>query len=344
MFHKFYHGDSLEVLKRMDSDSIHCCVTSPPYWGIRDYGDNRQYGLEETPQKYIESLVKVFRELRRVMRHDSVLWLNMGDTFLSSQKGSGGRRSRLNVKRDENGYEIKNSTGNVRMPVRKFDIKKIGLPEKSLLGIPWRLAFALQDDGWILRQDIIWNKKSTIPESAEDRCTRSHEYIFMFTKSKKYFFDSESIREPDKDNLTGRIKRSVWTVNTNKSYFKHRAIMPLELADICIKAGASEKGCCVKCGSPLKRIVDKNLPPIDFYTIRNKVKEWKIHNKRKTIEWTPSCNCNTTEYIPCTVIDPFCGSGTTIISALNNNCNGIGIDLNEEYIKIAEERVLQLGR
>ena len=340
MFHKFYCGDSIDVLKTIESDSIHCCVTSPPYWGIRDYGNDKQHGLEETPKEYVESLVKVFRELRRVMRHDSVLWLNMGDTFLSSQKGSGGRKSRLNVKRDEDGNEVKNSTGNVRMPVRKFNIKKIGLPEKSLLGIPWKLAFALQDDGWILRQDIIWNKTTTTPESAEDRCTRSHEYVFMFTKSKNYFFDSESIREPDKENLTGRIKRSVWTVDKNYKLFNHRAVMPLELADICIRAGTSEKGCCSICNAPLKRVVDKNLPPYDFYTIPGKVKEWFVHNKRKTVAWIPSCKCDNTNFIPCTVIDPFCGSGTTIVSALNNNCNGIGIDLNKEYINIAEGRVL----
>jgi len=343
MFYNFYVGDSLEVLKTFESNSIHCCVTSPPYWGIRDYGNNKQIGLEDLPIDYINSIVNVFRELKRVIRNDGTVWLNLGDCFATSQKGGGGKTSRLNTKWTDDKYKDVNARGNPRMNIKKYDLKQIGLPEKSIMGIPWRVAFALQEDGWLLRQDIVWKKTSVTPESAEDRFTKEHEYIFLLTKNSKYFFDGERLREKDKDGLGTKNKRTVWHVSNNTIRFNHTAVMPFSIADICVKAGTSEKGCCSVCGTPIKRIVDKKLPPFEVYRNTSKKKEWLKENQRETIGWKQTCNCKNIEYVPCTVIDPFCGSGTTIVSALKNNCNGIGIDLNSEYIAIAEERVKNSG-
>jgi DNA modification methylase len=269
--HRIIQGDCLEGLRTLPDASVHCCVTSPPYWGLRDYGHDGQIGLESTPEAYVARMVEVFREVRRVLREDGTLWLNLGDTY-----GSG----------------------------------------KQLKGIPWRVAFALQADGWVLRQDIIWAKPNPMPESTKDRCTKAHEYLFLMAKHDKYFYDFSAIAEvslsagkplgfttgqadavgrkpsgnqrPEnyrKPRGETRNKRSVWTVTLKPYSGAHFAVMPPDLVEPCIKAGCPEGG---------------------------------------------------------TVLDPFAGSGTTLAVAAQLGRSGIGCELNPEYIELAEQRIAKV--
>jgi site-specific DNA-methyltransferase (adenine-specific) len=272
-----YHilqGDCIEQLRTMEANSVHTCVTSPPYYRLRDYGHDGQIGLEETPEAYVAKLVEVFREVRRVLRNDGTLWLNLGDTY----------------------------------------------KEKQLLGIPWRVAFALQADRWFLRQDIIWHKPNPMPESVKDRCTKAHEYIFLFSKSNLYYFDADKIKEEANNdsgfakqrakgkqyehkkpgniylanreecqyglnkaiNTETRNRRSVWTVPTRPYSGAHFAVFPPELIRPCILAGC---------------------PPSGF------------------------------------VLDPFGGSGTTAEVAIQEGRNAVIIEVNQEFIKLAHKRI-----
>lgn len=188
---KIMIGDCIEQLRLVPDRIVHCCVTSPPYFGLRDYGHAGQIGHEETPDAYVAKLVEVFREVRRVLRDDGTLWLNLGDSYSAGGNGGGN----------------KNDTNKGSLTVGPK--KTVGFQPKQLLGIPWRVAFALQDDGWILRQDIIWHKPNPMPESVRDRCTKSHEYIFLFAKSQRYFFDQEAIKVPIKDTSAARLIQDV---------------------------------------------------------------------------------------------------------------------------------------
>lgn len=184
--HQILVGDCLELLRQMPDQSVHCCVTSPPYFGLRDYGVDGQIGLEETPAEFIGRLVEVFREVRRVLRDDGTCWVNMGDSYATGGRGGGGSYM---AERGDGAWKGRGeATGWRSAPT--------GLKHKDLMGMPWRLAFALQDDGWYLRQDIIWHKPNPMPESIRDRCTKAHEYLFLLSKSRRYYFDSEAIREP----------------------------------------------------------------------------------------------------------------------------------------------------
>jgi len=197
-----YQGDSLEVLREMGSESVQCCVTSPPYWGLRDYGADGQIGLETTPEGYITSMVEVFREVRRVLRNDGTLWLNIGDSYAtgagSCRSVGGGNRKHESVI-ESGGYP---SCQPNRMP-------QTGLKPKDLVGIPWMLAFALRADGWYLRSDIIWSKPNPMPESVADRPTKAHEYVFLLSKSERYYYDAEAIKEPCKDSSVERLGQNV---------------------------------------------------------------------------------------------------------------------------------------
>jgi len=346
---KIYQGNCLDTLKKIESQSINTCITSPPYWGLRDYGtaeweggdkscdhqgeimrkhhisDNKekpreffknlcgkcgavrkdnQLGLEETPEEFVNNLVEVFREVKRVLRDDGTVWLNLGDSY-----SSGGRTTTTNQSlRGDKNYGV----------TRPKPSK--GIKPKDLIGIPWRVAFALQADGWYLRQDIIWHKPNPMPESVKDRCTKAHEYIFLLSKSPKYYFDNEAIKEdsiyapgktheverekgyykgkwsnPEKGSRHDgsfkairekRNKRSVWTVNTKPFKGAHFATFPPDLIKPCVLAGCPEGG---------------------------------------------------------TVLDPFGGSGTTALLANGHNRNAILCELNEEYIKIAKERLAPDG-
>ncbi|MBQ5962929.1 site-specific DNA-methyltransferase [Massilia sp. ZL223] len=215
-------GDAREVLQNLPANSVQTCVTSPPYWGLRDYGIGGQIGAELDMRDYIKDLVAVFREVRRVLKDDGTFWLNIGDSYTS-----GGRTWRDDDKKNA-GRGM-----SYRAPTPE------GLKPKDLIGIPWRLAFALQDDGWYLRTDIVWNKPNCQPESVRDRPTRSHEFVFLFSKSEKYFYDHEAIKEPAVDaTQKSKNRRTVWNIHTEPYRGAHFAVYPRELARICIKAGS----------------------------------------------------------------------------------------------------------
>ena len=211
-----FQGDSRALLKRFPACLFRCCVTSPPYWGLRDYGIEGQIGAEERPEGYIERLVAVFEEVRRVLTKDGTLWLNIGDSYTSGNRG----------------YRAPDK----KSPVRAMSYRArtpAGLKPKDLVGIPWRLAFALQEAGWYLRSDIVWEKPNCMPESVKDRPTRAHEYVFLFSKSLKYFYDCKSVRESN-----GRNRRTVWSIPTEAFPGAHFATFPPKLVEPCVLAGS----------------------------------------------------------------------------------------------------------
>lgn len=302
-----YNCDCLEGLRNLPSDSIDCCVTSPPYFNLRDYGVANQIGLETTPEQYIQKLVNVFHEVKRVLTPSGTLWVNIGDSY-NGYKG--------NAKGSDFGSDF---AGYKSQPCRKskFGLEFKDAKVKDLIGIPWMLAFALRNDGWYLRQDIIWSKPNPMPESVTDRCTKSHEYIFLLSKSSRYFFDSSSIKQPAKLSSIKRLsqdiasqkgssrslktngtmkavigdhtsswpkvnKRSVWEVSVNKSKSNHFATFPEKLILDCIKAGCPVNG---------------------------------------------------------VVLYPFMGSGTTAVVACKLGRHFIGFELNPDYVSLSRDRL-----
>lgn len=296
-----YAGDCRTVLSTLPVQSVHCVVTSPPYWGLRDYGTDGQLGLEASPEEYVANLVTVFREVRRVLRDDGTLWLNLGDSY--SGGGGGYSPDAPSVKRRNEALALGDRrSGSFVVPNvdRRQNLKSpgnvLGLKPKDLVGIPWRVAFALQADGWYLRSDIIWAKPNPMPESVTDRPTKAHEYLFLLSKSPRYYFDQEAVREsysektwfydhvePTKaagtagnNNGTGastlgvraananagRNIRSVWTIATRPYPGAHFAVFPPELPERCIKAGSSERGVCPECGAPWERVVERVVAPM----------------------------------------------------------------------------------
>lgn len=224
-----YCGDALTVLKRLPSESVRCCVTSPPYWGLRDYGVAGQLGLERTPEEYIATMVAVFREVRRVLIEDGTLWLNLGDSY--AQAGGPGWQGKNGQRADRRFTAVRNTVAQREIGRRPPPSMK----SKDLVGIPWMLAFALRSDGWWLRSDIIWSKKNPMPESVTDRPTKSHEYVFLLSKAARYYYDAEAIAEPWKF----RNARSVWEIATQPYPEAHFATFPEELARRCILAGSA---------------------------------------------------------------------------------------------------------
>ena len=277
MDYRIIEGDCIEGMRRLEGQSVHCVVTSPPYFGLRDYGHDGQIGLEASPEAFVAKLVDVFREVRRVLRDDGTLWLNLGDSYFSPTKGTGGKNSStLNAKRDENGTVIGKSI--VTYDPIRLSAGNTGCKPKDLIGIPWRVALALQADGWYLRQDIIWHKPNPMPESVRDRCTKAHEYVFLLSKGPRYYFDHEAMQEPAVGGATGvaasfkregskreqtipgqgygthrperedvaynetRNRRSVWTVATRPYKGAHFATFPPDLIRPCILAGCPPSG------------------------------------------------------------------------------------------------------
>ena len=322
------NGDCIEMMKTLPSRSVNCCVTSPPYFGLRDYGHEGQIGLEETPDAYVAKLVAVFREVKRLLRDDGTLWLNLGDSYAAQRGGTempaetiaggkGGKSQDLEAYRGR-GFSPKTITGQESAesrtnPVAHRNCRAFGLKHKDLIGIPWRVAFALQADGWYLRQDIIWHKPNPMPESVTDRCTKAHEYIFLLSKSARYFYDAEAIKEPAANSSIARLSqpnlasqvgsarvpgktngnmkavggemrnpRSVWTVNTQPYKGAHFATFPLNLIRPCILAGCPTGG---------------------------------------------------------TVLDPFGGSGTTGQVAMEEGRKSILCELNPEYVQLMNQRL-----
>lgn len=370
MNYEIIQGDCIQTMKGLPAASVQTCVTSPPYYGLRDYGHDSQIGLEETPEMYVAKLVDVFREVRRVLRDDATLWLNLGDSY----NGSGGAGGDYGV----GGLK----EGQPKYPGRRVD----GLKPKDLIGIPWLVAFALRADGWWLRSDIIWAKKNCMPESVMDRPTRSHEYIFLLSKSSKYFYDTDAIREPYNEsslgrykyefgkgsaaaiakspavgngdghnadpNPSGRNKRSVWFVSTKSYSGAHFATFPPDLIEPCILAGTSAHGACSKCGAPWERVTepDERVQAHWNGTTQDKALAAKgkhgatsviatgSYQTYKTTGWQPTCTC-AADVVPCTVLDPFAGSGTTLAVAVKHGRNAIGCELNPDYIELAHDRI-----
>lgn len=304
MYNKIEFGDCRDIMRRWASEGVKAqtCVTSPPYFGLRDYGHDGQIGLEETPEEYIKAMVEVFRCVWDVLEDDGTLWLNIGDSYCGT--GSKG-----------DWVDPKNPNGRNGQSVSKTQ-KIYGYKSKDLIGIPWMLAFALRADGWYLRQDIIWHKPNPMPESVQDRCTKAHEYIFLFSKKQKYYYDHDAIKEPlkgepevrnknaegyqadyahgDRFSKGERVfgadgmanKRSVWSVNTKPYKGSHFAVFPQELIEPCIMAGAPHGG---------------------------------------------------------VVLDPFMGSGTTAQVAQKLGRQYLGCELNPEYAPLQAERTKQFS-
>jgi len=365
--HNLLQGDAVDLLRSLPDESVHCCVTSPPYFGLRDYGVDGQIGLEETPDEYVARIVNVFREVRRVLRNDGTCWINIGDSYAANGGAHGGRSDNQRGVGARRAHEAGAGDQSRRR-------SPSGLKPKDLLGIPWRVAFALQADGWWLRQDIIWHKPNPMPESVRDRCTKAHEYVFLLTKGERYFYDAEAISEtavcdrmrgpalhPDTVSTNGnsglsrreftgtRNRRSVWSITTKPYKGAHFATMPTTLAEPCIKAGTSERGCCPECGSPWSRVTEREKltrPRPNDYVKRtgedgtgNSCANSVAGVRVTTTGWSPSCKCGRDEAVPCTVIDPFSGSGTTVAVAASLGRSGIGIELNPGYIELAKKRV-----
>ena len=308
------NGDALEELKKLPSESVDMCVTSPPYYGLRDYGVAGQIGLEDTPPGYIERLTDVFREVKRVLKPQGTLWLNIGDSYW----GSGSRGYDFTGKFTEASKVQTGSKGTIDLHNIPKLVGNVGeYKNKDLIGIPWMLAFALRADGWYLRQDIIWAKTNCMPESVTDRCTKSHEYIFLFSKQPQYYFDNGAIQEKCEEEsekryktpffkgkqqehfrkdgavntegmkeFTGkRNKRDVWRVSCSSYKEAHFATFPEQLIEPCILAGSAKGG---------------------------------------------------------VVLDPIFGSGTTGVVATKHDRDFIGIELNPEDVKLAERRLSEV--
>ncbi len=310
-------GDCIERMRALPDQSVHTCVTSPPYFGLRDYQVEGQIGLEATPDAFIARMVEVFREVRRVLRDDGTLWLNLGDSYAGSWGNAGGQNRGSGSQRTITKGSIQNDLSDRNgefVPPGKYGFTDMGIKKKDLIGIPWRVAFALQADGWYLRQDIIWHKPNPMPESVRDRCTKAHEYIFLLSKGPKYHYDHEAVKEPATNRAPGnkqatkggrnyaegaeehrtaanlhnigaretRNRRSVWTVTTKPFRGAHFATFPPDLIEPCILAGCPVGG---------------------------------------------------------TVLDPFGGSGTTAGVAIKNGRKAILCELNPDYAAMIPARV-----
>jgi DNA modification methylase len=335
----FYGSDACAVLRQFPDNVVHTVCTSPPYWGLRDYDEDGQIGLETMPEAYIARIVEVFREVRRVLRDDGTLWINLGDSYNAHP----GRKTS-----DKAGPKQVTVRGAQAAPSRSV----VDLKPKDLIGIPWRVALALQADGWYLRQDIVWSKPNPMPESVRDRCTKSHEYVFLLSKSERYYFDNDAIKEPAA--VGTRNRRSVWTTATVPYKGAHFATWPPELVRPMILAGTSERGVCSACLAPWTRqITNKDTlstgasvggyPSRHDRGVRTKDRSGNGGNVLATKRvgsniWAASCKCGAPT-TSATVLDPFSGSGTTGKVAIEEGRNYVGIDLNLSYLPLAESRI-----
>lgn len=320
-------GDCIELLKAMPSESVQCCVTSPPYWGLRDYGVEGQIGLEASPEMYVEKMVDVFREVRRVLREDGTLWLNLGDSYYGSwQNYGGGNRGAGKQRPIIKGSAAQNPVWEGLEDARPAATQPHPtLKPKDLVGIPWRVALALQADGWWLRCDIIWSKPNPMPESVTDRPTKAHEYIFLMTKSERYFYDSEAIKEPCESGPSD-IKKMTEGMERIGGKYK---ILDDPLSKASSKTNIGQKR---SVGSPDGRnrrsvwtVGTHPFPGAHFATFPPKLIEPCILAGSKEGD---------------TILDPFCGSGTVGMVALRHGRKFIGLELNEKYCEMARDRIV----
>ena len=361
-------GHVLEVLHELPDASVQTCITSPPYLGLRDYGiepviwggddgcDHTpvtsaetgtcercgawrgQLGHEATPDEFVTHLADVFEEVRRVLRDDGTLWVNLGDSYNGSGPAGGG---------------LTHPGGHARWP---------GLKQKDLVGVPWLFAFEMRRRGWFLRADVIWAKPNPMPEPVTDRPVRSHEYLFLLTKSARYFYDYHAVREPLKSSPeaylsknhigqkhktiggrpirslsfasvpSGRNLRDVWTIAPESYAEAHFATFPSRLVEPCVKAGTSEKGACANCGAPLRRILEPSISTADVDEAEYLTKGWE-----------PSCECFDGALEAQTVFDPFSGSGTTGMVARRLGRRYIGVEISPEYAAMSRRRIEEEG-
>ena len=352
MINTIFEGDCIEGMRNIPDQSVNCCVTSPPYFGLRDYGHEGQIGLEETPEQFVAKLVDVFREVKRVLKSDGTLWLNLGDSYAGSGKGANPdgsvHKSALNGKQGTH----KGTTEGLKKPQKAHEI---GLKQKDLIGIPWMVAFALRADGWYLRQDIIWHKPNPMPESVTDRCTKSHEYIFLLSKSQKYYYDHEAIKQPMAEVSAARMDRGVSddhkNINGAPGQTPHSLNAPR--ANVKMKAVG---------GAKHKNLESNGQANHSFHKTRNeKGEEWQsesgMANKRSvwTVTTKPYSEAHFATYPPdlivdcikagCPeggiVLDPFMGAGTTALVSRKLHRQYVGFELNPEYIRIAKNRLQQ---
>jgi DNA modification methylase len=316
------NGDVLAMLATLPDESVDCCITSPPYWGLRDYSAEGQLGLEKTPEEYTEKLVAVFREVRRVLKREGVCWLNLGDSYAGSGKGCNGD-GELGI---INSAKQRSNTGTMaNLPCSTPS----GLKPKDLVGIPWRVAFALQADGWWLRQDIIWAKPNPMPESVTDRCTKSHEYVFLLTKSSRYYYDNEAIKEPVAESTIGRglvdfggakgreYKASVKPTDPNYRNGSEQWGRTFDYKDSCAN-GRNRRSVWTVATKPYKGAHFAVFPP-DLI-------------KPMVMAGCPEGG---------TILDPFVGSGTTLEVARSLGRRSIGIELNPAYCALIQDRLKQ---
>lgn len=341
---KIIEGNCLDVLKTLPDKSINCCVTSPPYYGLRDYGHGKQIGMEETPELFAETMTAIFAEVKRVLKDDGVLWLNLGDSYCSTATGSQGK----NLSTLQGSKQTQIEAGK-----RPDKSKLSGLKQKDLIGIPWMVAFALRANGWYLRQDIIWNKPNPMPESVTDRCTKSHEYIFLLSKSKQYFYDAAAIEEPCVWDTGGMTEKRVDRAEEN-----HKA-MPTVLKN---GIRPKKKGPQTFGGKKARDGQDNGGDPRNGHRTDENSQWGKVWNNEKptrnkrtvwTVATKPFREAHFATFpeeliYDCIkagcpengiVLDPFMGAGTTGLVARKLNRNFVGIELNPEYIEIAESRL-----
>jgi DNA modification methylase len=358
---KVYGGDCREVMRSMEPESVHCVVTSPPYWGLRDYGNAAQLGLEPTPEEYVANMVDVFREVRRVLRSDGTVWLNLGDSYYRDPKRGD----------QEKGGHAGLSTG-----------KTAAGAEKNLVGVPWRVALALQEDGWILRCDVIWNKPSLMPSSVRDRPTRSHEYVFLLTRSPRYWYDADAIAEPAADSTMARWRQNVAaqagserapgkTNGTMRAVGGPHRPQAIRAAQLASEAGLTEAhfaairsvGITDTGKATIQTGTGKNRPEVQALADEAKVALGGYYREFLTADtrnartvWTiandgydgdhyavfPEALPEKCILAGCppdgTVLDPFAGSGTTGKVANRHSRRAVLIDLNPDYLAQAMTR------
>ncbi|MDR0789308.1 MAG: site-specific DNA-methyltransferase [Bacteroidales bacterium] len=315
-------GDAREVLSTLPAESIDCCVTSPPYYGLRDYGIERQIGREQTPEQYIENLAAVFAELYRVLKNGGTFWLNIGDTYWGGKGKSGESSFEYQANRYESGKSFNqpySNTGKAGVIAPKQG-KHFEIKHKDLIGVPWMLAFTLRKQGWYIRQEIIWHKPNPLPESVKDRCTKSHEIIFLLSKRQKYYFNHSAIME--KANYDGRKKL---TSSGSSKYSQSKEVFKAQ---------------------PIVAKEHNIWTMVDGVFMRRKRSVWTIPTKPlKEAHFAPFPEALIIDCVKAgcrengVVIDPFMGSGTTAIVAKKLNRNYIGIELKPEYIEIAQRRI-----
>ena len=328
---KILFGDAIEMLKTLDSESVDVCVTSPPYYGLRDYGVSGQIGLEETPEEYIERLTAVFREVRRVLKKDGTLWVVIADSYSGFGKGA--------ALYPDNAKKYKQGTNRGMVgAAATIKSKTPNIKPKNLIGIPWLLAFSLREDGWFLRDDIIWAKPNPMPESVKDRCTKSYEHIFMLSKSAHYYFDGEAIAEPVAESTVQRLSQDIeHQSGSSRAYGKTNGAM---------KAAAPRYGGKKYTETPDKFNRTKSGNLYKYRPRRNKRNVWTITTKPYKGAHFATFPPDLIE--PCilagsrtagVVLDPFLGSGTTAAVAVKLNRQYIGIELNNEYESLIQQRI-----